>query len=102
VLEFVTTVKVEVTDPFAAGVTTDGFQPVPDATYPVGRFNAAGVTLALKPFLLCTVRVKLADCPLVIVRLLAFADTVKLGAAVPAPVTVREAPAPPVKLTVWL
>jgi len=70
-------VNVELVEPFAGGVANDGFQEVPCATNPGGRFNAKKLTELLNPFRLCTVSVKVVVAPCAIVRELGDADTEK-------------------------
>ena len=58
---------------------------VPNAAVtPLGRPDAASVTLPLNPFTSCTVMVLVPLLPWVIVRLLGESESVKLGVAEPA------------------
>jgi hypothetical protein len=59
------------------------------AVTPLGRPDAASVTLPVNPFTSCTVMVLVPLPPWVIVRLLGESESVKLGVADPARVLIR-------------
>lgn len=107
----VTSVNVEFVVPLASGDADAGFQAVPCATYPGGRFKAKKLTELSKPFRLCTVSVKVVVAPCVIVREDGDALTVKsgVGAGLIVSETVVSLVSPPpvarsviVKVPVWV
>ena len=69
-------VRVEVPEPLAGGVTEVGTNPV---VTPVGKPDALSVTAELNPFVLVTVIVLVPFEPWLMVTLLGAAETVKLG-----------------------